>query len=316
MSAAGNPRVERVERVEAAGPVPAAVGESPVWRAAEQALYWVDIPAQKIVRLRLESGERSEWLLPEKVACIAFDRRGNVLAGCETGLFAVTLSDASAPLATQAEPVKVSGRKLAAPVFPFGDMRFNDGRCDRQGRFWAGTMVQDMAAANPAGALYRFDADGVLSAPIVDGLITQNGLGWSPDGSTMYLSDSHPLRRQIWAFDYDVETGEPRNRRVFADLNHYVGRPDGAAVDADGCYWICANDAGALLRFTPQGKLDRQINVPAIKPAMCAFGGRDLDTLFVTSIRPATGASEHDGHLFAVRPGVTGLPEPEFAGDL
>ncbi|MFL6684403.1 SMP-30/gluconolactonase/LRE family protein [Paraburkholderia graminis] len=316
MSAAGNPRVERVERVEAAGPVPAAVGESPVWRAAEQALYWVDIPAQKIVRLRLESGERSEWLLPEKVACIAFDRRGNVLAGCETGLFAVTLSDASAPLATQAEPVKVSGRKLAAPVFPFGDMRFNDGRCDRQGRFWAGTMVQDMAAANPAGALYRFDADGVLSAPVVDGLITQNGLGWSPDGSTMYLSDSHPLRRQIWAFDYDVETGEPRNRRVFADLNHYVGRPDGAAVDADGCYWICANDAGALLRFTPQGKLDRQINVPAIKPAMCAFGGRDLDTLFVTSIRPAAGATEHDGHLFAVRPGVTGLPEPEFAGDL
>ncbi|MFM0695809.1 SMP-30/gluconolactonase/LRE family protein [Paraburkholderia graminis] len=316
MSAAGNPRVERVERVEAAGPTPAAVGESPVWRAAEQALYWVDIPAQKIVRLRLESGERSEWLLPEKVACIAFDRRGTVLAGCETGLFAVTLSDASAPLATQAEPVKLSGRKLAAPVFPFGDMRFNDGRCDRQGRFWAGTMVQDMAAANPAGALYRFDADGVLSAPVVDGLITQNGLGWSPDGSTMYLSDSHPLRRQIWAFDYDVETGEPHNRRVFADLNHYVGRPDGAAVDADGCYWICANDAGALLRFTPQGKLDRQINVPAIKPAMCAFGGRDLDTLFVTSIRPAAGASEHDGHLFAVRPGVSGLPEPEFAGDL
>ncbi|WMY10299.1 SMP-30/gluconolactonase/LRE family protein [Paraburkholderia phenoliruptrix] len=323
MSAAGNPRVERVGRVErvlAAGEAPAGVGESPVWRVAEQALYWVDIPAHKIVRLRLETGERSEWLLPEKVACIAFDRRGTVLAGCESGLFAVTLGEDSARLSPRAaqpgEPVKVTGRKLAAPVFPFPDMRFNDGRCDRQGRFWAGTMVQDMAAANPAGALYRFDGDGVLSAPVVDGLITQNGLGWSPDGTTMYLSDSHPLRRQIWAFDYDVETGEPRNRRVFADLNHYVGRPDGAAVDADGCYWICANDAGALLRFTPQGKLDRQIAVPAIKPAMCAFGGRDLDTLFVTSIRPAAGASEHDGHVFAVRPGVTGLPEPEFAGQL
>jgi sugar lactone lactonase YvrE len=177
-------------------------------------------------------------------------------------------------------------------------------------------MVQDMAAANPAGALYRFDERGVLSAPVVDALITQNGLAWSPDGTTMYLSDSHPLRRQIWAFDYDVEAGEPRNRRVFADLHDYAGRPDGAAVDADGCYWICANDAGLLLRFTPQGKLDRQIAVPAVKPAMCAFGGRDLDTLFVTSIRPATGASEHDGHLFAVRPGVTGLPEPEYAGEL
>ncbi|WNC92016.1 SMP-30/gluconolactonase/LRE family protein [Paraburkholderia sp. FT54] len=309
MSAATNPRVERVE---AAGQAPASVGESPVWRAAEQALYWVDIPAQKIVRLRIDSGERSEWLLPEKVACIAFDRRGTVLAGCETGLFAVTLTEATAA----GEAVQVTGRKLAAPDFACDDMRFNDGRCDRQGRFWSGTMVQDMAAAKPAGALYRFDERGVLSAPVVEALITQNGLAWSPDGTTMYLSDSHPLRRQIWAFDYDVETGEPRNRRVFADLNHYAGRPDGAAVDADGCYWICANDAGLLLRFTPEGRLDRQIAVPAIKPAMCAFGGRHLDTLFVTSIRPAANASEHDGHLFAVRPGVSGLPEPEFAGEL
>jgi sugar lactone lactonase YvrE len=310
VSAMANPRVERVE---AAGQAPASVGESPVWRAAEQALYWVDIPAQKIVRLRLDSGERAEWQLPEKVACIAFDHRGTVLAGCETGLFALTLTE-GAP--RDGEPVKVTGRKLAAPLFAFDDMRFNDGRCDRQGRFWSGTMVQDMAAANPAGALYRFDERGVLSEPVVDALITQNGLAWSPDGTTMYLSDSHPLRRQIWAFDYDIEAGEPRNRRVFADLHHYAGRPDGAAVDADGCYWICANDAGLLLRFTPQGKLDQQIAVPAVKPAMCAFGGSNLDTLFVTSIRPATGASEHDGHLFAVRPGVSGLPEPEYAGEL
>ncbi|MFM0100531.1 SMP-30/gluconolactonase/LRE family protein [Paraburkholderia nemoris] len=309
MSGMVNPRVERVE---AAGQAPASVGESPVWRVAEQALYWVDIPAQKIVRLRLETAERTEWQLPEKVACIAFDHRGTVLAGCETALFAVTLTE-DAP---RGEAMKVTGRKLAAPLFDFDDMRFNDGRCDRQGRFWSGTMVQDMAAANPAGALYRFDERGVLSAPVVDALITQNGLAWSPDGTTMYLSDSHPLRRQIWAFDYDIEAGVPRNRRVFADLHDYAGRPDGAAVDADGCYWICANDAGLLLRFTPQGKLDRQIAVPAVKPAMCAFGGRDLDTLFVTSIRPATGASEHDGHLFAVRPGVTGLPEPEYAGEL
>ncbi|MFP3564868.1 SMP-30/gluconolactonase/LRE family protein [Paraburkholderia sp. SIMBA_030] len=302
----------RAERVEAAGQLPALVGESPVWRAAEQALYWVDIPAQKIVRLRLDAGERSEWVLPEKVACLAFDHRGTVLAGCETGLFAIRLIESAAG----GEPVAVTGNKLAAPVFPLAGMRFNDGRCDRQGRFWSGTMVQDMAAANPAGALYRFDARGVLSAPVVDALIVQNGLAWSPEGTTMYLSDSHPSRRLIWAFDYDMETGEPRNRRVFADLHRYCGRPDGAAVDADGCYWICANDAGLLLRFTPQGKLDRQIAVPAAKPSMCAFGGRDMDTLFVTSIRPAAGATEHDGHLFAVRPGVTGMTEPEYAGKL
>jgi len=308
VSAMANVRVERVT-----GAAPAMVGESPVWRTQEKALYWVDIPAQKIVRLRVETGERAEWLLPEKVACLAFDREGTVLAGCETGLFAFTLTQA--PAGGAAAPI--TGRKLAAPAFPFAGMRFNDGRCDRQGRFWSGTMVQDMAAANPAGALYRFDERGVLSAPVVDALIVQNGLAWSPEGTTMYLSDSHPSRRLIWAFDYDVVTGEPHNRRVFADLHHRCGpSPDGAAVDADGCYWICANDAGLLLRFTPQGKLDRQIAVPAVKPAMCAFGGAALDTLFVTSIRPATGATEDDGHLFALRPGVTGLREPEYAGVL
>lgn len=300
----------RVERVEAAGLQPASVGESPVWRAAEQALYWVDIPAQQIVRLRVESGERHAWRLPEKVACIAFDRRGTVLAGCETGLFAVTLPDRGSQADPHGDPMNVTGRLLAAPRFAAGGMRFNDGRCDRQGRFWSGTMVQDMSAANPVGALYRFDAQGVLSAPVVDGLITQNGLAWSPDGKTMYLSDSHPLRRLIWAFDYDTDTGEPRSRRVFADLHHHVGRPDGAAVDADGCYWICANDAGQLLRFTPSGKLDRRIAVPALKPAMCAFGGRDLDTLYVTSIRPGANASEHDGHLFACAPELTACLNP------
>jgi sugar lactone lactonase YvrE len=298
-----------VERVTAAGQ--ASVGESPVWRAAEEALYWVDIHARKIVRLHVVSGVRSEWTLPEKVACIAFDASGVALAGLETGLFAVTL-----PASAGLQAAVPRTRKLAAPVFPAPDMRFNDGRCDRQGRFWAGTMVQDMSLANPAGALFRFDANGELSAPVVDGLITQNGLAWSADGTTMYLSDSHPSRRLIWAFDFDVESGTPHNRRVFADLHDYVGRPDGAAVDADGCYWICANDAGVLLRFTPQGKLDRQIAVPAVKPSMCAFGGREFDTLYVTSIRPASGATEDDGCVFAVRAGVSGLSEPEYAGAL
>jgi sugar lactone lactonase YvrE len=302
-----------VERITAAGSAPAGVGESPVWRAQESALYWVDIPACKIIRLQLESAERSEWVLPEKVACIAFDQRGTVLAGMETGLFAVTLPASGKSRET---PMHASVHRLAAPVFVAAGMRFNDGRCDRQGNFWAGTMVQDMALAQPVGALYRFDMQGNLSAPVIDGLITQNGLAWSPDGCTMYLSDSHPSRRLIWAFDYDGEAGEPRARRVFADLHHYVGRPDGAAMDAEGCYWICANDAGRLLRFTPDGRLDRSIELPAVKPSMCAFGGPMLDTLFITSIRPVESASEHDGHVFAVRPGVRGCPESIYAGTL
>jgi sugar lactone lactonase YvrE len=222
-------------------------------------------------------------------------------------MFAVTLSGAG-------EANEGRAVKLAAPAFPATGMRFNDGRCDRQGRFWAGTMVQDMSLASPAGALYRYDEHGTLSAPLVDGLITQNGLAWSPDGRTMYLSDSHPQRRLVWAFDFDPDTGTPGAQRVFADLNHYAGRPDGAAVDADGCYWTCANDAGRLLRFTPQGKLDREIALPASKPSMCAFGGADLKTLYVTTIRPAMNATDDDGYVFAMNPGVQGLPEPDYAG--
>ncbi|MDR5823301.1 SMP-30/gluconolactonase/LRE family protein [Caballeronia sp. LZ043] len=295
---------ERVERLDPAGA--ATVGECPVWRAKEGALYWVDIPARRIVRLVLESGQRSEWTFAEQVACIAFDAAGRIVAGMESGIFAVALHDDGDACAA----------RLAAPSFAAPGMRFNDGRCDRQGRFWAGTMVQDMSLASAAGALYRFDGHGVLSDPLVEGLITQNGLAWSPDGKTMYLSDSHPQRRLIWAFDFDVDSGTPGARRVFADLHHHTGRPDGAAVDADGCYWTCANDAARLLRFTPQGRLDREIALPASKPSMCAFGGSDLSTLFVTTIRPSTNATDDDGHVFALNAGVQGLPEPEYAGML
>jgi sugar lactone lactonase YvrE len=192
-------------------------------------------------------------------------------------------------------------------------MRFNDGRCDRQGRFWSGTMFMDMAAGRADGRLYRYTTAEGLSAPIVEGLITQNGLAWSPDGTTMYLSDSHPARQTIWRFDYDVEAGLPHNRRVFADLTAMRGRPDGAAVDCEGCYWICANDGACLLRFTPTGKLDRTIELPMTKPAMCSFGGAGMDTLLVTSIDPGNGAGgELAGALLLVRPGVAGLPETPF----
>jgi sugar lactone lactonase YvrE len=124
----------------------------------------------------------------------------------------------------------------------------------------------------------------------------------------MYLSDSHPNRQVVWAFDYDIASGTPHNRRVFIDMHNHPGRPDGAAVDADGCYWICGNDAGLVHRFTPAGRLDRSIAIPATKPAMCSFGGPGLDTLFVTSIR--IDGDPLSGSTFAVRPGVTGLPEP------
>ena len=287
------------------------VGECPMWRAAERALYWIDIPAQTLVRYVPDTARRTEWSLPERIGSFAFARDGGVLAALETGRFAVTLYE-PAPNARAGE---ASVRLLAEVAHEAARMRFNDGRCDRQGRFWSGTMVQDAAAPDPAGKLYRYTAQDGLSAPVVNGLCTQNGLAWSPDGRTMYLSDSHASSRLIWAFDYDIDDGVPTNRRVFADLHDYTGRPDGAAVDAEGCYWICANDAGRVLRFTPEGRLERSVAVPVAKPSMCAFGGPNLDVLYVATICPAQ-VGDQDGLVFAIDVGVRGLPEPDFAGSL
>ena len=298
-----------IERLEPSREAPHAVGESPLWRADEQALYWVDIPAKQLHCVTPADGVHRQWTFPEQVACFSFDASGALLAGCETGLFSVRLG----------QPGTVAPdewRRVAAPMFPAAGMRFNDGRCDRQGRFWAGTMVQDMSLASDAGALFCLDEQGGLSAPLVEGLVTQNGLGFSPDSRTLYLSDSHPTRRRVWAFDFDAESGALSARRLFVDMNQYPGRPDGAAVDADGCYWTCANDGSRLLRFTPAGTLEREIVLPVSKPSMCAFGGRDFDTLFVTSIRPGAGANAHDGHVFAVRCGVQGLAEAPYAGSV
>lgn len=284
-----------------------AVGESPVWRAVESALYWVDIPGKRICRLQIETGVLDTWGTGDMAACIAFRHDGTLIAGMEDGIYSLRLLEAG----------KVEAMQLAAPVLPMSNMRFNDGRCDRQGRFWAGTMHMNMAAAYAVGSLYRFTAGDGLSGPFETGLLTQNGLAWSPSGDLMYLSDSHPNSRLIWVFDYDIATGTPRNRRIFVHMSEHSGRPDGAAVDADGCYWTCANDAGQLLRFTPKGKLDRSIGLPIKKPSMCAFGGSHFDTLFVTSIRPTNEAElieqPHAGAVFAVHAGIRGLPEPEFS---
>jgi sugar lactone lactonase YvrE len=282
-------------------------GESPVWSAEEQVLYWVDIPARQLHRLDPASGVHTTWTGDEMLACVAprAGRPGQWIAGMESGLFALAQQDdgtlAAMPLAEVAH---------ARP-----GMRFNDGRCDRQGRFWAGTMLMDMAAGMEVGRVYRYQSDVNAEAALrlqIDSLIVPNGMAFSPDGRTMYLSDSHPTVQAIWAFDYDTATGTPHNRRLFVDMKPLPGRPDGAAVDADGCYWICGNDAGLVHRFTPDGQLDRSLAVPVKKPAMCAFGGSALDTLFVTSIRPGGDLSDQPlaGGVFALNPGVKGLPEP------
>jgi sugar lactone lactonase YvrE len=280
------------------------VGEGPLWHALDNAWYWVDIPAKLIWRLDGTTGATRSWLADEMVACIAIKQSGGFIAGMETGFFDVQLQDDGT----------VRSTLLASPPEIKPGMRFNDGRCDRQGRYWSGTMSMD--APRPDGRLYRYAAQGGLSAPVVSELVTQNGLAFSPDGRTMYLSDSHASRQLIWAFDYDRNDGVPSNQRLFVDMNAHPGRPDGAAMDSDGCYWIAGNDAGCLLRFTPEGKLDRKLDLPVSKPSMAAFGGPNLDTLLVTSIKPGFTPDDKDaGSVLLVRaPGLSGFAETPFAG--
>ncbi|HYQ49345.1 MAG TPA: SMP-30/gluconolactonase/LRE family protein [Pseudomonas sp.] len=278
-------------------------GESPVWHPIEQALYWVDIPARQLHRW--QDGVHQTWQGEQMLACIA-RTEGGWVAGMESGIFRL-----------QAKPDgRLDSRLLTAAEHAQGGMRFNDGRCDRQGRFWAGSMLMDMSQGAHVGALYRHDGEGQLHLQ-QDGMIVPNGLAFSPDGTRMYLSDSHPNVQKIWVFDYDIDSGTPHNKRLFVDMRAFPGRPDGAAIDQDGCYWICGNDAGQIHRFTPDGRLDRSLEVPVKKPAMCAFGGANLDILFVTSIRPG-GIDLSDqplaGGVFAFEPGVKGLEEPAWRG--
>jgi len=186
---------------------------------------------------------------------------------------------------------------LVRPAEHEAGLRFNDGRCDRAGRFWVGTL-QDPDHP-PRGVLYCIEADGRARA-MKSAIRVPNSIAWSPDGRTMYFADSP--RHKIWAYDYDAETGGTSNERIFA--TPHPGFPDGSCVDADGCLWNAEWGASRVVRYTPAGRIDRVIAVPAKNPTCCAFGATRLDTLYITS---ADGAG-----LFAMRPGVAGLLESRF----
>lgn len=283
------------------------VGESPVWDVRAQRLWWVDIEGAGIRCALLDPAKSVQsWSMPERVGCIALTAQsGQLIAAMESGIARVTL---------QADG-QVDIEWLARIQHPAPGMRFNDGRCDASGRMWVGTMVMDMSLASDLGGLYCLDERG-LTGPHVTGLRTPNGLGMSPDGRVLYLSDSHPTVQKIWAFDLDVATGQLSQQRLFVDMNDWPGRPDGAAVDAQGHYWICGNDAGQIHAFDAQGQWIRSLMVPMPKPSMCAFGGAELDQLMVTSIIPAQtteAARGLSGAVIALQPGVRGMPEPVFS---
>lgn len=271
------------------------VGESAIWDAGGESLYWVDIPQGLILRLGPD-GTVQRWKAPMMLGSIVLAEGGGLLAATKDGFARVALMGEEAIL----EPID-------SVLADQPGMRFNDGACDRQGRFWSGTMRLQADVKDPGGVLYCLGHDGAARAHL-DGFMTQNGLAWSPDGRVMYVSDSHPSIRTIWAFDFDRDEGAFSNRRVFCD--DLPGRPDGAAMDVDGCYWIAATDAGKVLRLTPQGRIDAEVSVPATNPTKPCFGGPDMKTLFVTSLRPAGRAETPlGGDVYAVELPFEGMPE-------
>jgi len=282
----------------------AQVGECPTWHQGEQRLYWVDAKGGRINRFDPATGENEMRDLGVLIGSFGFRRDGGLVAATKHGFCYLDFQTGDLTA-------------IADPEADRPETTFNDGRTGPGGQFFAGSMGDPILLDRLDHVLYRLDPDGTVT-PLVGGMGTSNGLAFSPDGKTLYHSDSLPVVRTIWAWDHDPATGAIENRRVFVDTHHLPGRPDGGCVDAEGFYWSALVDGWQVVRFDPDGKLERVLSIPVQKPSMPCFGGPDLDTLFVTSIgNGGTVAMAPDqplaGGIFACQPGMKGLPEPVFA---
>lgn len=286
---------------------PSLLGESPVWHPTEQVLYYCDIPACTLNRFDAATGELSHWIFDTEIGSCAPMRDGGMLLAARDGLW-------------RFDPASGVRAFLAPPPYDLKVERFNDGKCDSQGRFWAGTVREPRDP--PLAALYCFD-HGELT-PRADGIAVSNGLAWSPDGRTMYWSDTQTHR--IFAFDFEGANGALSGRRVLVEfplrqpdqpLSAYGGRPDGAAVDVEGNYWVAMFEGQRLLCLSPQGVTLREVSLPVRCPTMPCFGGPDLQTLFITTSRrgrPAAELAEQPwaGCVLSLRVDVPGLPAHLF----
>ena len=277
------------------------LGEGPVWCAEEQSLYWVDIKKPSVRSWKPGTGEQRVWPVQAEIGSMALRSRGGMVLALRDGFAFLDL-----------ESGEVTPLHDPEPDLP--GTRFNDGKCDPQGRFWAGTM--DCEEVEGLGSLYRLDHDHSCHR-MVDGVICSNGLGWSPDGRTMYYTDT--WTRRIDAFDFDPATGEVGNRRIFAEVPDGDGAPDGLAVDAEGGVWSARWDGWKVVRHAPDGSVDAVVETPVPRPTSCAFGGSDLRDLYVTSAsvgldHAARAAAPLSGSLFRVRTAVCGQRGPEFGG--
>jgi sugar lactone lactonase YvrE len=277
----------------------AVLGEAPLWDARHRRLHWVDCDQKLLFGLDPATGAVSRTELPHFPGSYAFRRGGGLVMAYRNR---IVLADADGGEASAVE----------TPGVDFAVERFNDGACDRRGRFWIGTM--DRKLKEPVGNLFRLDPD-LTFTRIETGLTASNGIAFSPDDRTMYHTDTGAAR--IYAYDFDLDSGAVTSRRVFAEFTH--GRPDGCTIDADGHLWVAAINGGEVVRLDPEGRRVGAIALPVSRPTSTTFGGADLRTLYITTMRfglspEEQAAQPQAGCLFAAEVEVPGLPEPEFAG--
>jgi sugar lactone lactonase YvrE len=280
----------------------ATLGEGPLWSPREAALYWVDIKAPALHRYRPEDGDKTSWVMPEPIGWVIERANGEgLVAGFKDRGFAFLTPGTMAP------------EVIGQPEPDYPDNRFNDAKADAEGRIWAGTMDDNEREAH--GSLYRLDPD--LDWHRVDkGYVVSNGPALSPDGATLYHTDT--FEGTVYAFDLS-KGGKLKNKRVFISVPEGDGYPDGMTCDAEGCLWVAHWGGWRITRFTPSGQVDRVVQMPISQVTSVAFGGAGLDRLFITSA--SIGLSEKEleeqplaGGLFQIDPGVTGLPAGQFGG--
>jgi sugar lactone lactonase YvrE len=276
------------------------LGETPLWCAASQSLWWLDIDAAKVQRFTPATGKHDSFKLSAQyVGSLALRADGSLLVALDRALHSFDPQSGALTKFVQVEPDTL-------------DNRLNDGRCDARGRLWVGTM--DNQLTRPNGAFYRIDPDGRATRQFGD-IIVSNTVAISPDQRTLYFSDTR--RFVTWAFDLDVADGALSNRRVFVDHSATRERPDGACVDAEGCVWNAIFAGGKVIRFTPLGVVDRVVPIPTTNPTCLCFGGPDLKTLYVTTARKfltpeRLRAEPLAGAVLAFETDVPGLPEARF----
>lgn len=286
--------------IEVALDVRAELGEGPAWDGPRSELVWIDIVPGQVHLYEPRTGADRVLEVGQPVGA-AVPREG--------GGYVLAVQDGFALLDRNGSVVRLAGVEEDRPA-----NRMNDGKCDRHGRLWAGTMAFDSSPG--AGALYRLDPAARVTK-VLDGVTISNGLAWSLDDRTMYYIDSPT--QGVDCLDYDPATGAVGNRRRLIDIPEQAGTPDGMALDSEGCLWVALYGGAAVRRYRPDGSLDRVVELPATQITSCAFGGAELTDLYITSARENLSRDTLErqplaGALFRHQPGVAGLPTTPFAG--